>query len=252
MGARRCTWSAHGPAATAWYWGQEATEEKSNEITAIPNLLELLELKGGIVTIDAMGCQRALAAQIVAQGGDYVLGLKGNQRTLQERVEDFFTVAMAGDFAAVAHSFHEEVDKDHGRLEVRRYWITEDRRTLPDHPLWAGLRSIGMVERRGIIGATETLERRYFIASIPAQAKPFANAVRGHWGVENRLHWRLEVIFGEDASRIRKGNAPAIMTTIRHLCMNLFEQEPSTPRMAQKRRKAAWNDDYRAKVVFGQ
>jgi len=231
--------------------GQEATEEKSNEITAIPKLLELLELKGCIVTIDAMGCQRAIAAQIIAQGGDYVLGLKGNQSALQESVEDFFEAAAAGDFAAVAHDFHEEIDKDHGRLEVRRYWVSEDLRTLPDNPLWAGLRSIGMVERHCTIATTETVERRYFINSIPAQAKSFANAVRGHWGVENRLHWRLDVVFNEDASRIRKGNAPAIMTAIRHLCMNLFEQEPSKRRLSQKRREAAWNDDYRAKVIFG-
>ncbi len=230
--------------------GQEATEEKSNEITAIPKLLDLLELKG--VTIDAMGCQRAIAEQIIAQGGDYVLGLKGNQSTLQESVKDFFDVALAGTFAGVAHDFHEEIDKDHGRLEVRRYWITEDLHSLPDTPLWAGLRSIGLVERRCIVGTTESVERRYFINSIPAQAKPFANAVRGHWGVENRLHWRLDVIFREDASRIRKANAPAIMTAIRHLSLNLLDREPSKLRMSQKRRKAAWNDNYRAKVVFGQ
>ena len=232
--------------------GQEATEEKSNEITAIPKLLELLELTGCIVTIDAMGCQRAIAAQIIAQGGDYVLGLKGNQSTLQESVEDFFDVAARADFSAVSHDFHQEIDKDHGRLEVRRYWVSDDLRTLPDNPLWAGLRSIGMVERHCTIGTTETVERRYFINSIPAQATRFANAVRDHWGVENRLHWRLDVLFGDDASRIRKGNAPAIMTTIRHLCLNLFEQESSKLRMSQKRRKAAWNDNYRAKVVFGQ
>lgn len=231
--------------------GQEATEEKSNEITAIPKLLEMLELKGAIVTIDAMGCQRAIAAQIVAQDGDYVLGLKGNQSALQESVADFFQVALAAEFAAVAYDTYEEIDKDHGRLEVRRYWITEDLRTLPDTPLWAGLRSIGMVERRCLIGTTETVEQRYFINSIPAQAKRFANAVRGHWGVENCLHWRLDVLFKEDASRIRKGHAPAIMTTMRHLAMNLFEQEASKLRLSQKRRKAAWNDDYRANVVFG-
>jgi predicted transposase YbfD/YdcC len=232
--------------------GQEATEEKSNEITAIPKLLELLELKGCIVTLDAMGCQRAIAAQIIAQGGDYVFGLKGNQSALQGSVEDFFAVAVSADFSAVKHDFHEEIDKDHGRLEVRRYWVTEDLRTLPDNPAWAGLRSIGMVERRCTVGTAETVERRYFINSIPAQAQRFAHAVRGHWGVENHLHWRLDVIFGEDASRIRKGNAPAIMTTIRHLCLNLFEQEPSKLRMSQKRRKAGWNDDYRAKVLFGR
>ncbi len=201
--------------------GQEATEEKSNEITAIPKLLKLLELKGCIVTIDAMGCQKAIAEQIVSQGGDYVLELKSNQSALYEAVEDFFSVAQANDFAGVNYDFLEEVDKGHGRLEIRRYWITEDLRTLPNTEQWVGLRSIGMVERRCWINGIETVERRFFIASIPADARRFARAVRGHWGVENRLHWRLDVVFSEDASRIRKGNPPAIMTTIRHLCMNL-------------------------------
>lgn len=231
--------------------GQEATDEKSNEITAIPKLLELLELKGCIVTLDAMGCQKSIAKQIIDQGGDYVLGLKGNQSTLQEGVEEFFETARAHDFSGVAYDFMEEVDKDHGRLEVRRYWITEALQTLPNTALWEGLRSIGCVERHCIIGDTKTIEQRYFINSIPAQAPRFAQAVRGHWGVENRLHWRLDVLFNEDASRIRKGNAPAIMTSIRHLCMNLFEREPSSLRLSKKRRKATWNDDYRSKVVFG-
>ncbi len=124
-------------------------------------------------------------------------------------------------------------------------------RTLPDTSKWAGPCSIGMVERHCTIGETETVERRFFINSIQADAERFAHAVRGHWGVENSLHWRLDVVFGEGASRIRKGNAPAIMTSIRHLCMNLFEQEPSSLRLSKKRRKAAWNDDFRAKVVFG-
>lgn len=231
--------------------GQEATAEKSNEMTAIPKLLELLELKGCIVTLDAMGCQTKIAAQIVAQGGDYVLGLKGNQSTLNEQVEEFFSTAAAGEFDGVVHDYAEETDKDHGRLEVRRYWITEELSTLSDPSRWRALRSIGMVERECWIDDRHTLERRYFINSLPADAKRFAHAVRGHWGVENRLHWRLDVVFREDASRIRKGNAPAIMTSIRHLCMNLFEQEPSKLRLSQKRRKAAWNDDYRAKLIFG-
>jgi len=230
--------------------GQQATEEKSNEITAIPKLLELLELAGCIVTLDAMGCQRPIAAQIIGQGGDYVLGLKGNQSGLHEAVEDFFTVAQAEDFASVPHDFFEEVDKEHGRLEIRRYFITEELRTLPETAQWVGLRSIGMVERICMIGETQTVERRFFLCSLKADAKRFAWAVRGHWGVENQLHWRLDVVFSEDASRIRKGNAPAIMTSIRHLCMNLFERESSSLRLSQKRRKAAWNDNYRAKVVF--
>ena len=231
--------------------GQEATEEKSNEITAIPKLLELLELKGCIVTIDAMGCQHAIAAQIIAQGGEYVLGLKGNQSHLQEAVEDFFSAAQVANFVGVSHDYTEELDKDHGRLEVRRYWVSETLCTLPDTERWAGLRSIGMVERTCQSGDTQTLERRYFINAIAADAKRFAHAVRGHWGVENRLHWRLDVVFNEDASRIRKGHAPAIMTSLRHLCINLFEQEPSSLGLAKKRRKAGWNDAYRAKVVFG-
>lgn len=237
--------------ATRLVLGQEATAEKSNEITAIPKLLALLELSGCIVTIDAMGCQRAIAEQIIEQKGDYVLGLKGNQSAMQEAVEDFFTVAEDGDFAGVKYDFVEEIDKDHGRLEQRRYWICDELSTLPNPEQWRGLRSIGMVERACWIEDRHSIERRFFINSIPADAPRFARAVRDHWGVENRLHWRLDVIFGEDASRIRKGNAPAIMTTIRHLCMNLFEREPSSLRLAQKRRKASWNDTYRAKVVFG-
>ncbi|WP_165742425.1 ISAs1 family transposase [Candidatus Thiosymbion oneisti] len=231
--------------------GQEATAEKSNELTAIPKLLELIELMGCIVTLDAMGCQREIAAQIVNQGGEYVLGLKGNQRALYEAVKDFFAVARTGKFAGVDHDFYEEVDKAHGRLETRRYWITEELRTLPNREQWSGLRSIGLVERRCLTGEIETVEQRFFVNAIAADAPRFAHAVRGHWGVENRLHWRLDVVFREDASRIRKGHAPAIMTAIRHLCMNLFEREPSSLRLAQKRRRAAWNDEYRAKVVFG-
>jgi predicted transposase YbfD/YdcC len=169
---------------------------------------------------------------------------------LHGAVEDFFTTAEAHHFPGITHDYAEEMDKDHGRLEIRRYWIVEDLRTLPDLQNWKGLRSIGKVERECQQGDTRTLERRYFINSIAAQAKPFAQAVRGHWGVENILHWQLDVVFGEDASRIRKSNGPAMMTTIRHLCMNLFEREPSAMSLAKKRRKDAWNDDYRAKVIY--
>ena len=188
--------------------GQEGTEEKSNEITAIPKLLALLDLHGCIVTIDAMGCQRAIAERIVEQGGDYVLGLKGNQGSLHEAVEEYFTTAQAADFKNVPYSYTEEVDNEHGRLEIRRYWITEDLCTLPRTELWKGLRSIGPVERECWVGETRSIERRYFINSIAADAKRFAHAVRGHWSVENRLHWRLNVVFREDESRLRKGNAP--------------------------------------------
>lgn len=232
--------------------GQEATEEKSNEITAIPKLLALLELHGGIVTIDAMGCQRAIAKQIVEQGSDYCLGLKGNQSDLYQATEDFFTAARQADFKNVAYGYHEEIDNDHGRLEIRRYWITEELCTLPKTQLWKGLKSIGLVERECREGEKVTVEQRYFINSLVADGKLFAHAVRSHWGIENRLHWRLDVIFREDDNRIRKGNAAAIMTTIRHVCMNLFQEEPSKLSMKKKMNKAAWNDSYRAKLLLGQ
>ena len=150
--------------------GQEATDEKSNEITAIPKLLELLEFKGCIVNIDAMGCQTKIAAQIVGQGGDCVLGLKGNQSTLHEEVEEFFTTASAGEFANVVHDHTEEADKDHGRLEVRRYWVTEELSTLSDTAHWSALRSIGLVERECWIEDRHTVDRCVFINSIPADA----------------------------------------------------------------------------------
>ena len=230
--------------------GQEATEEKSNEITAIPKLLSLLELKGCIVTLDAMGCQRTIVQQIVEKEGDYVIGLKGNQGNLHEAVKDFFNEAEQHQFQGVSYDYIEEVDKDHGRLDIRRYWISDELRSLPEPQAWQGLRSIGMVERESWQGEHRTIERRYFINSIEAKAKVFAKAVRGHWGVENPLHWRLDVILGDDASRIRKGNGAAIMTSIRQLCMNLFEREKSSISLAKKRRKAAWDDRYRAKVLF--
>ena len=231
--------------------GQEATEEKSNEITTIPKLLALLELEGCIVTIDAMGCQRTITKQIIDQGGDYSIGLKGNQGLLHEAVVDFFDTSEKHEYAHVKYDFAEEIDKGHGRLETRRYWITEDLTTLPDVEKWVGLKSIGMVERVCLTGEKETVERRYFINSFAADARIFAKAVREHWGVENRLHWRLDVVFREDESRIRKANAPAIMTTIRHLCMGLFDADPTPISLAKKRRKASWSDSYRAKLVFG-
>lgn len=184
--------------------GQEATDEKSNEITAIPKILKLLELKGCVVTIDAMGCQREIAKQITEKGGDYVLSLKGNQGSLHEAVKDFFNIAEAKEYAGVKYNFLEEIDKGHGRVETRRYWITSHLETIPKTENWKGLTSIGMVERICWINGKETQEKRYFICSIPNNVKLFAKAVREHWGIENKLHWRLDVIFREDANTQRK------------------------------------------------
>ena len=231
--------------------GQEATAEKSNEITAIPKLLERLDVKGCIVTLDAMGCQTAIAKQIVERQGDYVLGLKDNQPLLLEAVEDYFTVARTHHFKHTPHDYAEEVDKAHGRFEVRRYWICEDTQTLPNPERWAGLRSIGMVEREAILDGKTRLEQRYFINSIAADANVFAHAVRAHWGIENRLHWRLDVVMREDDCRIRKDHAATNLAMVRHLSLNLLEQVSSKMSFKRKRYKAALCDDFREQVVFG-
>lgn len=230
--------------------GQQATEDKSNEITAIPKLLALLELKGAIVTLDAMGCQKSIAQQIIEQEGNYVLGLKGNHSKLHKAVADFFQTARTAAFEGIDYAYHEEIDKDHGRLEIRRYWVSSVLSSLPDTAGWKGLKSIGMVERECLSGEGQRIEQRYFINSIPTDAKRFAQAVRGHWGIENRLHWRLDVVLGDDACRIREDRGATIMTSIRQLCMNLFQQEGSALSLAKKKRKAAWSDSYRAKLLF--
>lgn len=231
--------------------GQEVTEEKSNEITAIPALLKCLELKGCIVTIDAMGCQLDITEQIIEQEADYVIGLKGNQGLLHKDVKEYFKTAQDTQFKDIAHGYYEEVDKKHGRHETRKYWIVNAPSTLHRVDKWKKLQTIGMVERKSTIGNKTTIDIRYFIASIQADAKVFAKAVRGHWGVENKLHWRLDVTFREDDCRIRTGNAPACMSTIRHICLNLFQKEVSKLSIKKKKLKAAWNDDFRYKVLFG-
>lgn len=198
-----------------------------------------------------MGCQGEIASQILEQGSDYVLSLKGNQTGLHPAVKAFFETAATPNYAQVKYDFQEEIDKGHGRLETRRYWITEHLESLPSVEKWKGLTSIGMVERICWVAGNETSERRYFITSMAANAKRFAKAVREHWSIENRLHWRLDVLFREDANRIRQGNAPTIMTIIRHLCMGLIDADTTHTSLAKKRRKAGWNDNYRAKLVFG-
>jgi len=230
--------------------GQVATEEKSNEITAIPKLLELLELKGCIVTIDAMGCQRAIAKQIVAQGADYVLAVKDNQPQLNEAVQDYFQTAEAANFEQVPVHYFEETDAGHGRCEVRRHWLVEDLSTLPEPGNWSGLRSIGMVESERHEGGQTSQDRRYYITTLTGEAKVFANAVRAHWGVENQLHWVLDVTFREDDSRIRRGNAPANFNTLRQFALNLLKRYRPAMSVKRKRFTSALNDDFRANVVF--
>ena len=205
--------------------GQRQVAEKSNEITAIPKLLELLELQGAVVTLDAMGCQRAIAAQIVAQEADYVLGLKGNQGTLHEDVALLFDEQQGG-LAGHQVTVHHSCEKDHGRLETRRVVATEQIAWLQDSHDWPGLRSIAKVESRRELLAEAKVEEetRYYLSSLPGDAQQIGAAVRSHWGVENGLHWVMDMVFRDDECRIRSQNAPANFTTIKHVASNLLRR----------------------------
>jgi predicted transposase YbfD/YdcC len=232
--------------------GQLKTDAKSNEITAIPQLLELLELKGCIVTLDAMGCQTEIAEKIIEKGADYVLAVKGNQGQLHEAVVDFFDTAQRAHFQGVPFDYHEETESGHGRIEVRRYWTTPVLTTLPHPSAWAGLKIIGLAESERHLGDKVSVERRYYIASLKSDARQFGQAVRGHWGIENSLHWVLDVTLREDECRIRRGEAAENFCTLRHFAFNLLKQEKTLKKsIKQKRLKAGWDDTYRAKILFG-
>jgi predicted transposase YbfD/YdcC len=232
--------------------GQVQTEEKSNESTAVPELLQMLELRGCIVTLDAMGCQREIAEQIINKEADYVLSVKGNQSNLEADIRDYFDWALQDKFKQTVYSQYTETNGDHGRLEVRRYYTTRDIEWLRNKAAWKGVQSIAMVEReREILGEETTLERSYYLSSLAAEAKVIGKAIRRHWTVENSLHWVLDVGFGEDRSRIRKGNAPQNLATLRHIALNLLKQEKSLKvGMKSKRLKAGWDEAYLLKVLL--
>ncbi len=232
--------------------GQVKTDEKSNEITAIPELLELLEIKGCIVTIDAMGCQKKIAAQIVDDDADYVLALKGNQGTLNDDVVLFFLDASENDFNDIDSDYHETVDGGHGRVEIRRHWAVSDIDWLDQKQDWKGLKTIGMVESERHMDEKVSVEKRFFIASINKDAKLLAKAVREHWGIENKVHWVLDVAFQEDDNRIRKDHAPENLAVIRHIALNLLRSEKSQKvGIKAKRKMAGWDDSYLQKVLGG-
>ena len=231
--------------------GQAKVADKSNEITAIPDLLDLLTLKGATVTIDAMGCQKEIASKIIDKEADYVLALKGNQGTLREDVELFFAEQKARDFEDVAVSRHRTVDGDHGRIETRTYTAIDDIGWLDERHDWTGLKSIVMVESlREIDGKTEP-ETRFYISSLPADAKLQGEAIRSHWGIENSHHWVMDMVFRDDECRIRKDNAPANFATIKHMAGNLMRRLDDKKSMRLKRRVAAWDDAYLARLITG-
>ena len=231
--------------------GQVKVESKSNEITAIPKLLEVLDIDGCIVTIDAMGTQTAIAEQIVEQGGDYILALKGNQGNLHEEVEQMFEWDRQQQFQDIPHEYYQSLDKGHGRIEIRRHWLLASVEHLIDAHRWKGLKQVGMIEsERRIVGNAATVERRYYLLSLEGDVKRFALAVRSHWGIENRLHWCLDVAFREDDSRIRTGHSAENMTLIRKIALNLLNQETSSKvGKKAKRLKAGWDNGYLLKVL---
>jgi predicted transposase YbfD/YdcC len=230
--------------------GQAKVANKSNEITAIPDLLDLLTLKGAIVTIDAMGCQKEIAEKIKERGADYVLALKGNQGTLQQDVELFFTEQKARNFEDTTISRHETLEKSHGRIETRTYTVVDDIAWLTERHDWSGLKSIVMVDSsREIIGGKTESETRFYISSLSADGERQGEAIRGHWGVENSHHWVMDMVFRDDECRIRKHNAPANFATIKHIASNLMRRAEGKQSMRVKRRLAAWDDDYLASLI---
>ena len=231
--------------------GQRKVADKSNEITAIPELLDLLTIKGAIVTIDAMGCQKEIAAKIIDKGADYLLALKGNQGSLRDDVELFFTEQKERGFADAAMSRHQTLEKSHGRIETRTYSAVPATGWLTQRHGFADLKSIVMVESiREIIGGKTEQETRYYISSLAADAVRQGDAIRGHWAVESH-HWVMDMVFRDDECRIRRDNAPANFATIKHIAANLMRAKVDKNSMRVKRRLAAWDDTYLESIVTG-
>jgi predicted transposase YbfD/YdcC len=232
--------------------GQMVVEEKSNEITAIPKLLKLLELEGCLVTIDAMGCQVEIAEAIVGRQADYVLAVKDNQPTLHRGIQDFFLDQMEDDFARVKVSRHETKERGHGRDEHRTYYVCDVPADLPDRGRWKGLKRIGVAISETVRDGETTDAVRYYILSKRLAARSFGAAVRGHWGIENSLHWQLDVTFGEDRCRVRKGLADANLSIVRRTALSLLKNERTAGVGVKNRRLiAGWNSDYLRKVLTG-
>jgi predicted transposase YbfD/YdcC len=232
------------------FLGQVAVAEKSNEITAIPQLLELLDLEGDTVTIDALGCQKDIAEAIVAKQADYVLAVKDNQPTLHQAVHEAFLQLADDDYTEPSLRRLKTIDHDHGRTETREYFIADVPLAFPGAAHWVGLQSMGMVLRTRVEGDHVSDEVAYYIGSIDAKVKHFARVVRGHWGIETRLHWSLDVTFAEDQSRVRKDRGPENLGMLRRLVVSLLQQDTSCKASLRgKRLIAGWNDEALLKIL---
>lgn len=241
--------------------GQLKVADKSNEITAVPELLRVLELSGCIVTLDAMGCQKKIAREIIEADADYVLALKGNQETVHEEVKTFLDQTLAErqatrpkgaklSKAATLLACLETVEKDHGRFEIRRYYQSTELAWFADLGKWEGLQSVGMVESIREVNGQRTTERRYYLSSLRLDVALFARAVRSHWGVENKVHWIMDVCFGEDQSRARAGHAAENLATLRRLALNLLRRDPTKKRgLKGKQLNAGWDHAYLLRLL---
>lgn len=235
--------------------GQRKVSEKSNEITAIPELLRLIEIKGCIVTIDAIGTQTKIAKQIIEAEGDFLLSVKQNQGKLYQDLEMLFSYDQRQGFQDAPYDYDKDVTKGHGRIDVRECWTTSDPEYLAcigNIKKWVGLQSISMMIRRRIIDGKETTKTHFYISSLEANATKILNSTRQHWSIENGLHWVLDIAFNEDRSRVRKVHAPANLAVLRHMAVNLLKQEKTAKGgIKAKRLQAGWNEDYLIKVLSG-
>lgn len=232
--------------------GQVAVDAKSNEITAIPLLLELLDLRGCIVTIDAMGCQKDIAAAIRGRDADYVLALKDNQPSVHQAVHEAFVAHAEADFTEPSLRQFRTVERSHGREEVREYFVADAPAELLRGGTWKDLRSIGMVARTRTVDGVTSEEIVYYLTSLPAKVKTFAKAVRAHWGIENRLHWSLDVTFAEDRSRVRKDHSPLNLSMLRRLALSILQRDTSLKdNLRGKRLRAGWDEEILLKILTG-
>lgn len=235
--------------------GQRKVDDKSNEITAIPKLLKLLEVKGCIVMVDAIGTQTKIAKTIIDQGGDYILAVKENQGHLYEDIHDLFADNQQFNYEEIPHSYAKTVNKDHGRIEIRQCWTISDPAYLAnirDLKRWEGIQTLVMILSERRIGEESEVQDRYFISSLASNAEKILQAKRSYWGIENRLHWVLDIAFNEDRSRVRKDNAPQNFAILRHMALNLLKQEKTAKGgIKAKRLQCGWNVDYLLKVLAG-
>ena len=228
---------------------QVAVDGKSNEITAIPQLLELLDLSGALVTIDAIGCQKAIAQKIVAGGGDYVLVVKGNQERLLADIQQIVTAALDGDLPARVVAQHTTVERGHGRQEERSCVVVHQVAGIRDRKLWSHLTTVGMCRRERTVNGQPSTEVCYFMGSRRMGARRYAQALRSHWGIENGLHWQLDVSFREDASRIENRHGAANLALLRKLALSLLKQHPHKDSIARKRKRAALSPEFLAETL---